>query len=134
MNSSLQTIPLLNLALAFIPVAAVIVILYRWSLGYGNAIYSVSRMLAQLLLVGYFLTYIFESDSIRMVLLVLAVMVLASSWEEARENVPTPIVVLTAHGFSREEMRSREAGCEAHLIKPIGKQELLEAIHRYAKV
>jgi putative ABC transport system permease protein len=80
MNSSIQTIPLGSLALAFIPVFVVAVILYRWSLGYGNALYAVSRMLAQLLLIGYFLTYIFESDSSWVVLAVLAVMVFASSW------------------------------------------------------
>ena len=54
-------------------------------------------------------------------------------WEKAEGKVPTPIVALTAHGFSSDELRSRKAGCEAHLIKPIGKQELLDAIHRYAK-
>ncbi len=80
MNNSIQTIPLLNLALAFIPAFVVIGILYKWSLGYGNALYADSRMLAQLLLIGYFLIYIFESDSSWMVLAVLTVMVLASSW------------------------------------------------------
>lgn len=80
MNNSIQTIPLLNLALAFIPAFVVIGILYKWSLGYGNAFYAVSRMLTQLLLIGYFLIYIFESDSSWMVLAVLTVMVLASSW------------------------------------------------------
>jgi len=55
-------------------------------------------------------------------------------WEEAKGKVSTPIVALTAHGFARDEVRSGEAGCEAHLIKPIGKQERLDAIHRYAKV
>ena len=80
MNNTVQTIPLVNLALAFIPAFVVIGILYKWSLGYGNAMYAVSRMLAQLLLIGYFLIYIFESDSSWMVLAVLTVMVLASSW------------------------------------------------------
>lgn len=80
MNNSIQTIPLVNLALAFIPAFVVIGILYKWSLGYGNALYAVSRMLVQLLLIGYFLIYMFESDSSWMVLAVLTVMVLASSW------------------------------------------------------
>jgi putative ABC transport system permease protein len=39
-----------------------------------------SRMLVQLLLVGYFLAYIFESESVWVVLAVLAVMVVVSSW------------------------------------------------------
>ena len=80
MNNSIQTIPLVNLAFAFIPVFIVVGILYRWSLGYGNALYAASRMLVQLLLIGYFLAFIFESDSSWLVLAVLAVMVFAASW------------------------------------------------------
>lgn len=80
MNHSLQTIPLFNLSIAFIPVFITIIILYKWSLNSTNALYAVSRMLVQLLLIGYFLTYIFESDSMGIVIVVLAVMVVASSW------------------------------------------------------
>ena len=79
MNNSIQLIPFASLTLAFIPVAIVIVILLRWTKGYWTEIYGFSRMLGQLLLVGYFLTYIFESDSAWIVLLVIAVMVFASS-------------------------------------------------------
>jgi len=80
MNDSVQVIPFANLALAFIPVLVVIVILYKWSLNSRNAFYAIFRMLAQLLLVGYFLTYIFESDRAWIVILVLAIMIFASSW------------------------------------------------------
>ncbi|MFC1828778.1 ABC transporter permease [Thermodesulfobacteriota bacterium] len=80
MNNSVLMIPVFNLSLAFIPVLIVISILYRWSLDYGNALYAVSRMLVQLLLVGYFLAFIFETDSAWVVLSVLTVMVLVSSW------------------------------------------------------
>ncbi|MFV2004145.1 MAG: ABC transporter permease [Gammaproteobacteria bacterium] len=80
MNHSLQTIPLINLSLAFIPVLITIVILFKWSLRWNNALYAVSRMLVQLLLIGYFLTYLFDSDSAGIVVAVLAVMVFASSW------------------------------------------------------
>lgn len=80
MNASLETIPLVNLSLAFIPVVATILILFKWSLKATNAIYAVSRMLVQLLLIGYFLTYLFESDSASIVLIILMVMVFASSW------------------------------------------------------
>ena len=80
MNHSLQTIPLFNLSLAFIPVLITIIILFKWSLKSTNALYAVSRMLVQLLLIGYFLTYIFESDSAGIVLVILAVMVFSSSW------------------------------------------------------
>jgi putative ABC transport system permease protein len=69
-----------NLALAFIPVTIVIVIQYFWAREYRNAIYGVSRMLMQLLMIGYILTYIFDTDSAWIVLAVLSVMVFAASW------------------------------------------------------
>jgi len=76
----IQTIPFLNLAIAFIPVVVGLIILLKWSLQTGNAIYALSRMLVQLLLIGYLLTYIFSSDSAFLVLAVLLVMVFSSSW------------------------------------------------------
>jgi len=80
MKNLVLIIPVFNLALAFVPVLIVVGILYKWSLDFGNALYAVSRMLVQLLLVGYFLAYIFKSDSAWIVISVLAVMVVASSW------------------------------------------------------
>lgn len=55
-------------------------ILFKWKLGYGNALYALARMLLQLLLVGYCLTYIFESDSSFIVIAILVLMVFFSSW------------------------------------------------------
>ena len=80
MNNSIQTIPFANLSLVFIPVFIVAGILYKWSQDHRNAIYAISRMLVQLLLVGYFLAFIFDSDSAWVILTVLAVMVFTSSW------------------------------------------------------
>ena len=80
MNHSLQTIPLINLAFAFIPVAITLLILYRWSLQAKNAVYAVVRMLVQLLLIGYVLAYIFEVNHAAIILLILLIMILASSW------------------------------------------------------
>jgi UDP-glucose/iron transport system permease protein len=80
MNTAIQIIPPLNLALAFIPVILVLFILYKWSLDATNAVYSVGRMLIQLLLVGYVLTSIFEADKAWLVVLVMLIMVSASSW------------------------------------------------------
>jgi len=76
----IQTIPFINLALAFIPVAIVIVIIWKWGLGYKNSLYAIARMLIQLLLIGYFLAYIFEADSSLIVIAVLIVMLFTSSW------------------------------------------------------
>ena len=80
MNESLQIIPLYNLIFAFIPVVIVIWIIWKWQLGYKNSIYAVLRMLLQLLLVGYVLAYIFEAKSSLVVIGVLSVMLITSSW------------------------------------------------------
>jgi len=80
MSSSIQTIQLLNLALAFIPVIAVIVIIGKWQLGYKSSLYAVCRMLIQLLLIGYFLAYIFKTENALIVVTVLAVMLFSASW------------------------------------------------------
>ena len=80
----MQTIPITNLALAFLPVGIVIHIFHRWSLGSRTAAWSVLRMLVQLLLIGYVLTYIFETDRSLVVLAVLAMMLVVSSWISLR--------------------------------------------------
>jgi len=80
MDKGIQIIPMARLVLAFIPAFVVAGILYRWSLGHRNALYAISRMLVQLMLIGYFLSYIFQSKSGWVVLAVLAVMVFISSW------------------------------------------------------
>ncbi len=98
MNESIQIITPLNLAIAFIPVLIVLVILYRWSLNVGNAVYSVIRMLVQLLLVGYVLTTIFQADSAWLVVLVMLVMVTAASWI-ALGTIKAKRMVLFRHAF-----------------------------------
>jgi putative ABC transport system permease protein len=93
--NGVQTIPLINLALAFIPVMVVVVIVGYWGLGYTTSIHAVSRMLLQLLLIGYFLGFIFESGSALIVVSVLAVMLLASSWIALRTiRIPRGAVFL----------------------------------------
>lgn len=80
MNTSVQTIPVLNLALAFLPVAVVIFFMFRWSLRAWTGLYALGRMLLQLVLIGYVLVYIFETDHSWLVVAVLGVMLFASSW------------------------------------------------------
>ena len=87
MNNSIQIIPFGNLALAFIPVLVVVVIMYKWSLNIKSAFYAISRMLVQLMVIGYFLAYIFEADSVWVVLAVVTVMVFASSWIALRTTI-----------------------------------------------
>ena len=80
MSEGVEAIPALNLALAFLPIVAVLVIMYRWSLNTGKAMLAVSRMLIQLLLVGYILSTIFAAKQAWIVALVMLVMVTAASW------------------------------------------------------
>ncbi len=80
MTNSISTIPISSLLLILIPVAVVLWIQYKWSLNYKEGIYAVSRMLGQLLIVGYFLGYIFNTDNAWVIVLILVIMVVASSW------------------------------------------------------
>lgn len=80
MSEGVEAIPALNLALAFLPVVAVLVIIYQWSLNTGKAMLAISRMLIQLLLVGYILSSIFAAKQAWIVALVMLVMVTAASW------------------------------------------------------
>lgn len=73
-------ISLIKLLLAFVPVLVTLVILWKWAMDVGNAVYALLRMVGQLLLVGYLLAWIFGADSSGVILLVLVVMVVASSW------------------------------------------------------
>jgi len=87
MEQTINTISLQSLAYAFIPVAVVFLIMAKWSLNSQRAMIAISRMLVQLLLVGYVLVYIFASDSAWLVGFILVVMVLFSSWI-ALSNLP----------------------------------------------
>ena len=83
MNSSVQTISLSGLIWAFAPPMLVIVVLFRWALKAQAALYAIARMLIQLLLIGYVLTYIFEADHPAIIMLVLAVMLGAGKLDRA---------------------------------------------------
>jgi signal transduction histidine kinase/DNA-binding response OmpR family regulator len=54
------------------------------------------------------------------------------AWERDQRRQPAPILALTAHALKEQAQSSLNAGCNAHLTKPIGKDTLLEAIDRYA--
>ena len=80
MESSIPEISLLRLLVAFVPVAVAIAILVRYSLGAWNGLYATVRMLIQLLVIGYVLTYIFTADQPYIVLAVLLMMTAVASW------------------------------------------------------
>ncbi len=105
MDNAVITLSLPQLSLAFVPVAITLVILFRWSYGVGNAIYALGRMLAQLLLIGYVLAWIFGAGNGWLILLVLAIMLLASSWialaavaEHRRQLLSSSLVAIAIGG------------------------------------
>ncbi|MBF0125267.1 MAG: MASE1 domain-containing protein, partial [Magnetococcales bacterium] len=51
-------------------------------------------------------------------------------WEQQHHLPRLPIITLTAHALEGEIERSRQAGCDLYLTKPIKKLLLLEAIQR----
>lgn len=85
---AIQTIPPLHLVAAAIPAVVVLFVLWRWRADAAQGFIALVRMVAQLLLVGYVLVYIFEADTPWIVLGVLCVMLVAASWIALR-TVPS---------------------------------------------
>lgn len=107
MNDSVQIIPLTRLALAFIPVCVVLFIINRWSLGIRTGLIAVFRMVSQLLLVGYVLTYIFGSQRALVSVSVVAVMLATAGWIALRplgddrwKRYPTVLVSICVGSLS----------------------------------
>mgnify|MGYP003639205775 CR=1 FL=1 len=98
MNNTLQMISLVDLAIAFIPVFIALYFLYLWSLSVKQASYALSRMLVQLLIIGYVLSYIFYSDNSWLIATILVTMIGISCWIALR-TLPEHRTVLFKHGF-----------------------------------
>ena len=75
----METIPLTNVALAFIPVMVVLLVMFRWSLAVSESAVALARMLIQLILIGYALNWIFAVNSSWLVLGLLSFMLLVAS-------------------------------------------------------
>ena len=98
-EAAIQTIPPFHLAAAAIPALVVLFILWKWCSEATYGFIALLRMVAQLLLVGYLLVYIFEADTPWIVLAVLGVMVVAASWIALR-TVPNLRPPLYRHAFA----------------------------------
>jgi CheY-like chemotaxis protein len=49
-------------------------------------------------------------------------------WENQQGKPPVPILALTVHATAKDFQRSRAAGCDAHLTKPIRQETLIQAV------
>ncbi len=52
-------------------------------------------------------------------------------WEHQQQVAPKPIIALTAYALQEEKDRSAQAGCTAHLTKPIRKPQLLDVLTQH---
>lgn len=79
MENNLYHITLLDLTWALIPPLIVLAIYWRWAGDKTTIGIALIRMLIQLILIGYVLVYIFESESPYLVTGVLSIMLIAAS-------------------------------------------------------
>ncbi len=107
MDTAINQITTQGLVIAFVPALIAIVIMYRWAAGATTAVYATARMLAQLLLIGYVLVYIFEADRPVIILAVLVVMLVAASFISIRPLkqrqpglYPNALIAITISGLS----------------------------------
>ena len=80
MDHSLADISLSHLSIAFIPVFIALGILTIWQVNVKRASHALLRMLAQLLLIGYFLNFLFTAQSSLFILAIVIFMMTISSW------------------------------------------------------
>lgn len=53
-------------------------------------------------------------------------------WEKEEDLDPVPIIALTSHEQKAKLMETLNAGCTAHLIKPLTKEAMLKTIEEHA--
>jgi len=85
MDSVVPQISFLNLTIAFIPVFLVLAFFIHWSLGTQKIIFALSRMLVQLLTIGYCLTFLFTTETHWVIIFVLLIMIFTASWISLNE-------------------------------------------------
>jgi putative ABC transport system permease protein len=74
MDHSIYNISFFDLLWIFIPVFIVIAIFLRWSMGIRSVLHGFIRMFLQLVLIGYALTFIFNTDQPLIVIGILCIM------------------------------------------------------------
>lgn len=77
-------IPLTNLLYSLIPLFVIGYFYYKWSNSKYEIAYATIRMIIQLLLVGYVLIYLFNEKNIYLGIIILAFMIIVSTWISLR--------------------------------------------------
>ena len=80
MDEKITFIPFSQLLIIFIPVGMVVFVLRSWSLEWINSLYAIGRMLIQLIIIAYFLTFLFSTNNSLITLFILVSMVFIASW------------------------------------------------------
>ena len=80
MDEKITFIPFSQLLIIFIPAGMVVFILRSWSLEWINSLYAIGRMLIQLIIIAYFLTFLFSTNNSLITLFILVSMVFIASW------------------------------------------------------
>ncbi len=80
MDDQLPPISLISLLLTFGPSIVLLLVMRLWALQALSALYANLRMLIQLLVIGYVLNYIFETEQPAIIGAVILVMISVSSW------------------------------------------------------
>ena len=82
----MQTISFFNLSLTLIPLIFVWYFYYKWTNNKTEIIYATSRMLVQLLIIGYFLIFLFEEKNSSIGLAIVLFMIIVSTWIALRNT------------------------------------------------
>jgi putative ABC transport system permease protein len=106
-TDTVQVIPLARLAAAFVPVGLVLLLIHRWSLDLRTSLVALFRMVSQLLLVGYVLTFIFGSSTALVSLAVTSLMLAVAGWIALRpldtdrpRQYPTAVIAIGLGGVT----------------------------------
>lgn len=98
MKDSLTFISLTNLLIIFIPLSVILIILYFWELNWRDTIYALIRMTFQLIFIGFFLNYLFNSSSPLIIVVSLLIMISIASWISLR-TVPDNRILFYKEAF-----------------------------------
>lgn len=79
-------IPLINLLYTLLPLFFVGYFYYKWTDNKTEIAYATTRMIIQLLLVGYVLIYIFNEKNLYLGIFILSFMILVSAWITLRNT------------------------------------------------